>query len=464
MKKTKDWLNPNIFTPTSNASMQILQDDTTTELTVEGPTRTGKTLVCLLKLFYLHMHIKGLRTAIVRAHNVDLDATIRHDIRNTLLKYDLNDPRSPVQPEGGTKKFHTLYINGGECRIGGLYRPQHILGTEYDLIFISQLEQLTEEQFQILRTRCTGSAGNWRTAQNTPISQILSDCNPDTPHHWMYTREKNGQMKFVKFDFHDNPKFFRQNRWSPDGYKVVTDLNQSLTGIYHDRYFKGYRVAAEGSVFHIQDCHILDELPNLDNYQLYNAMDFGMKTPSTCLWIAWNRAENDVIVFREWRKTMTNILEMGHEINYINAQNAENISNTIIERDLNHYQLLSRECNIYCTLARKGPGSIMDGIHLIQNALTQTTLQKPGGLRIYRHLRCNTDPNPNARTGPQNLIQELQNLRYDPEKNDAILDEDDHAIDPLRYFYLWKQGPNQPLQHASDAHTAISIAALNNIS
>lgn len=438
------WQHPALFANESD-NFERLMTSRCAEITAEGSTRTSKTLACLIKVFALHFKYPGLRSCIVRANNVDLDETIRYDIRNTLLRYALDDPRSPVRAEGGPTRFTRLHINGGECQLGGMNRPHHILGSERDIVFISQLEQLTQEQYELILTRCAGTSGVWRDADGTPRFQIIADCNPDIPGHWMYEREKADLMEFLHFTFEDNPLFYREGRWSKDG-KITTErLDASLTGIYHDRYFKGLRVAPEGAVFHLQDCHIIDALPDLSTYDRYNAMDFGMDAPSVCLWIAWDRTTNDVIVYREWRRTHTNILEMGREINRINQENTEQIQATIIDYDLQNHQLLHRECGIHATLAKKGPDSIMRGIHLLQDALNQTVINKPGGLRIYRHLCCNRDPNPDAKGHPD-LIREMRALQYDPNKSDAIIDKDDHGIDAFRYWYLWKHSGTQAPQ------------------
>ena len=94
------------------------------------PARTSKTLRNLRKLLALHFRHEGFMSCIVRTNSVDLDDTIRYDLRTTLLKYQLDDPRSPIQQSGGPTRFHTLRINGGEMRLGGMNRPGRILGTE----------------------------------------------------------------------------------------------------------------------------------------------------------------------------------------------------------------------------------------------------------------------------------------------------------------------------------------------
>ena len=80
------------------------------------------------------------------------------------------------------------------------------------------------------------------------------------------------------------PHFYRGGRWSKVGKTTVEELDRGLTGIFHDRYFKGLRRAPEGMVFDLQDSDIIDELPvDIDRWIKYNAMDFGMSAPSVCL-------------------------------------------------------------------------------------------------------------------------------------------------------------------------------------
>ena len=436
--ETPPWLSPEVFSPTSPACKEFLSY-MGPEVVAEGPTRVAKTLTGLMELISFHFMVPGARTAIVRATNAALDASVRYDIARTLLRYDLEDPRSPIRASGGPTRFHTLYLNEGECRIGGFSNAKRILGTEYDRVYISQLDEVLEEDYQILKTRCSGSAGNWLDPFGNPLFQISCDMNPAPPDYWAYQREDEGLMKFVKFGFRDNPYFFRGGRWSRSGFTTVRELDRSLTGVYHDRYFKGLRVAAEGAVFEIRPEHLIDVLPDLSDYLLYNLMDFGVsKSPNVCLWLAWNPKIDDTIVYREFARTNTDTITFGHQMNDINAQVGERPQMTLTDDDLNLVKILRRECGIApIQTARKGPGSINDGLMLINHALAQTVLGKPGGLRIYKGLvHGGADPNPDA--NDDNLITELRNIRWDAEKSETVIDGRDHRIDPLRYFFLWK--------------------------
>ena len=432
------WLAPDIFPPSSPACRDFLTD-TSPEVFAEGPTRTGKTHLGLLKLITLHFLIPGYKSGIVRATNVDLDNTIRKDLSQVLFRYDLEDPRSPIRALGGPTRFHTLIINEGECVLAGMNRPKRVLGTEFDGLMISQLEQITQEQYEILLTRVSGTAGNWVDEFGNPMFQIWGDLNPATPDFFGYEREKANLTRFIQIGFRDNAYFYRNNRWSRTGFSTVQRLSKSLTGIYRQRYFLGERVAAEGAVFHIRPEHLIDVLPDMRDYLFYNLMDFGVsKSPNVCLWLAWNPAIDDIVVFREFARTHTDTITFGRQMNDINAVCGEPIRLTLTDDDINLVKILRRECGINpIQTARKGAGSIVAGLDHIEYALAQTVLGKPGGLRIYTGLVYGgKDPNPDA--NDDNLIIELRNLRWDENKPETVVPGRDHRIDPLRYWFLWR--------------------------
>ena len=430
-----NYLHPQIYNGYT-APHRVMMTDRCREICAEGPARTSKTLRNLRKLLALHFRHEGFMSCIVRTNSVDLDDTIRYDLRNTLLKYQLDDPRSPIQQSGGPTRFHTLRINGGEMRLGGMNRPGRILGTEYDAIMLSELSQFTEEQYQMLKTRCSGSAGNWRDANGDVMFQISCDTNPDVPDSWMYQRETEGLLKFIKFGFQDNPYFFRGGRWSRIGKTTVEELDRGLTGIFHDRYFKGLRRAPEGMVFDLADSDIIEELPDMSRWLHYNAMDFGMSAPSVCLWIAENPQTEEVVVYREWRHTQKTSIEMGHEVRTLRQVNGERILGTVIDNDEEKRKLLLTHCRIHAEVTEKGPGSVFHRTLLVQEAL------KEKKLKFYRHLRCNADSELIRNKKPLDVIQEIRLAHFpkNAKANENPVKGNDHGLDALGYWYLWREG------------------------
>ncbi len=412
------------------------------ELVVSGPTRVSKTLRILEYIVYLHFTYPGFKSLVVRSDAVDLTSTIRASLKE-LLRYDLDDPLSPIKVRGGFDDFHTLKINGGEMVLGGMNRPGRVMGTKYDLVFYSQIEHSDEEQYQKLKTRVSGDAGNW-IEDGKRRYLFIGDANPDRSDHYLLERKRQGKLDWIDFGFEDNPLYFRNGNRTPE-WSIVDELDQGLVGIWHDRYFKGLWRSPEGAVFTIEPENIVYEIPDLSECIIDRACDWGQTHPSICLWIAEHKQTGDITVYREWRKTHSDIDEMGEQMVGYTAD--EKIDATIIDHDENRQKLLKKHHNINAKFAYKSAGSIMDGIFLMQAALRRAVEGKPGGLYFYDNLLCNKDPNPDI-VPNLNLIKEMEGLEFDKNK-DKPVDERDDAVDALRYRFLYRSRKRgiQPLFH-----------------
>ncbi|MDE0316528.1 MAG: hypothetical protein OXM61_16705 [Candidatus Poribacteria bacterium] len=453
-------MNPKIL-PYQSKNVERIFRSTSPELCVDGPARSGKTLAILQKIFHLHFKFPGLRSAIVRSDSVDLTDTIRYDIKDTLLRFRLDDKRSPVKyGVGGMNRFEYLYINDGEMRLGGMNRPGKVLGAEYDILFYSQAEQSTEEQHQLLKTRVAGSSGVWRNKKGEVLYQYIMDANPDSPDHYLKEREEEGLLDFVTLTFEDNPAFYWNGAWTRMGLSVTSELDRSLVGVYHDRFYKSLWVNPEGAVFGLdKGVHLIDRLPDdIGDYVFYNAMDFGMTAPSVCLWIGEHPKTKDVIVTRELRHSGLTIIELG---DYVRELRKERILATVIDNDEEKQKLLLSHCRIPSQMARKGPGSIVDGIGLMQHALKNTSEGKEAGLRFYTGLRegMPTDARLLRSKEPLSVIKEMQNLSFKPKsrRTGSLADDlpvgSDHGVDPLRYWFLWREERRPAIGFSSGAAT-----------
>ena len=401
-----------------------------------------------------------MRIAIVRANAVDHSQTIRQDIANTLLRYHLQDKRfrGVVEVAGG-KAFTDLTVNGNYITLVGMNNPTKILGSEFDIIFNSQVEQLKKDQYEILLTRCGGTSGKW-IEDGKIRSLVISDANPDRKDHFLQLRKKKNQTEFIKFNFEDNPLFFRDGEWTQIGLDYKETLRKGLTGVNFERYFLGEWTSPEGAVFIMRDEHVIETLPwrrtyddpdfdeILDDatknpkysipppmeYNVYRMMDFGSTAPSVCLWLAEHKDTKDTIVFQEWRKTQTDTLEMAAQVK---KHNIGKPRKTIIDNDDNIRKILAKS-GISATLAPKGHDSVKAGIDMIQEALRKTTEGRNGGIRFYRGLTCNSDPELENKGLSLDVIAEMGGYVWDETKDSPLRGQSDHGIDPLRYYYLDK--------------------------
>ena len=135
-------------------------------------------------------------------------------------------------------------------------------------------------------TRCAGDAPNWTDENGKRLGILIADANPDVDDHWLKQYEADGQVKFINFDFDDNPLYHRKGKRTDEGVTIIGNLDRSLTGIYHDRFFKGLWVKVEGRIFNLdKDVHLVDEKETPEAYNWYRGCDFGISAPSICLWI-----------------------------------------------------------------------------------------------------------------------------------------------------------------------------------
>ena len=398
-----------------------------------------------------------MRIAIVRANAVDHSQTIRHDIGNTLLRYAVQDKRlrGVIEVAGG-RAFTDMDVNGNYITLQGMNNPTKILGSEFDLIFVSQVEQLKKDQYEVLVTRCGGTAGNWME-DGRVRSQLISDANPDRKDHFLQMRRKKQQAEFIKFGFEDNPLFFRNGEWTEIGLDYKETLRSGLTGVNYERYFLGEWSSPEGAIFTMQDEHVIDTLPwrrkhsdpNFDEvlddpgnnpkyhvppateYSIYRMMDFGSASPSVCLWLAEHKKTKNSVVFQEWRKTNTDTLEMA---DHVRKHDVGKARKTIIDNDNNIRKILYKK-GIQAICAPKGQDSVKAGIDMIQEALRKTTEGRSGGLQFYRGLRCNRDPELSNRGLSLDVIDEMGGYCWEVGR-DRPIEGNDHGIDPLRYYYL----------------------------
>ena len=105
-----------------------------------------------------------------------------------------------------------------------------------------------------------------------------------------------------------------------------------------------------------------------------------MTEPNVCLWVGQHAYTGDVLVAKEFRHTGMNIIEFGDRVRDVRKNSDWRVLRTIIDNDENRQQLLLKHCSITSEMARKGPGSIVDGINIIQQLLRNTTEGRDGCL------------------------------------------------------------------------------------
>lgn len=221
------------------------------EVLVVGPAGTGKTRSDLEKLFLAMAKYDKARGLIVRKTRAELTETALPELEDRVFPPDW-------RTWGGTAKRQQRSVyhlpNGSIIALGGMDDPMKVLSSEWDRILVVEAVQLTEEDYEMLTSRCRNTA--------TPYNQIVCETNPHVPSHWLLKRAKAGKMEYYTSTHKDNPKLWDESAkaWTKFGHHYLHTVLGNLTGSRRRRLLEGIWCADEAAVFdseilerHLQD-------------------------------------------------------------------------------------------------------------------------------------------------------------------------------------------------------------------
>lgn len=144
------------------------------------------------------------------------------------------------------------YPNGSRIVVGGMDNPGKIMSAEYDLAYIQEATELTENDWEAITTRLRYGV--------MPYQQLIADCNPAAPSHWLNQRANRGVVTRFGSRHEDNPTLWDHARgdWTDRGRAYIETLDR-LTGVRYQRLRLGKWVAAEGQVYDAwrDDVHVV---------------------------------------------------------------------------------------------------------------------------------------------------------------------------------------------------------------
>ena len=284
-----------VYHPRGSAREVFLSRDRA--LFIDGPVRTGKSRGCIEKVHLCLLKYPGARALFVRQ-------TLRSLRSTALVTYEddvLGSTAVGLAIKGGASRETRMvyhYPNGSSITLAGLDDVSKILSGEYDLIYIQQAEECSFDDIQMLTTRLSG--------KSMPYRQMLGDCNPGPPTHWIKQREADGWLRLIPSRHDENPLLYDHNAgdWTEFGRDYIANLDQ-MQGHLKDRMRYGKWVAAEGARFPQLDekVHAFDPgevwpmgLP--PGWRVIMGVDYGLAAPYCALWIAVD-SERNCYVFRE---------------------------------------------------------------------------------------------------------------------------------------------------------------------
>jgi phage terminase large subunit len=395
------------------------------------------------KLHVMCLLNPGMRGLIARKAATSLSSTALVTWRHFVAKEAID--AGDVTYYGGSAQEPPSYRykNGSVVAIGGLDKVSKIMSAEYDVIYVQEATELAENDWESLTTRLR----NWKVS----FQQLMGDCNPQAPDHWLKKRCDRGATKMFDTTHEDNPMLFnRDGTKTARGADYIGKLD-NLTGVRHKRLRLGKWVAAEGVIFEefSPTVHIIDEIETTATHvdpsgvpmawPRYWAVDFGFTNPFVLQCWAED-PDGRLYLYRELYRTQKTVDQHARKIltcvlDSRGAWTEPRPRALICDHDAEGRAVLERELGMGTEPAHK---SVLEGIDATQKMMR---LQKDNRPRLYFLRNANAAPDPELIDAgkPASTIDEIPGYVWDDKKTkEQPAKENDHGCDAMRYMVAYK--------------------------
>lgn len=417
--KTANRLTPEYHYRGANARIIASQEP---EVMLEGPAGTGKSVAILHKIHKCARKYPGMRALIVRQSRESLT-------QSTLVSFESNvlSPawyqRIAAGCQRRVRQSYT-YPKGSEIVVGGLDKPSKVMSTEYDIIYVNEARETTEDAYEQLTSRLRNGV--------MPYQQIIGDTNPDAPSHWIKSRADAGRMQLWPTRHEDNPRYHDGKDWTVEGRRYLDRLER-LTGVRYLRLRKGQWVGVEGQVYDEWDeaVHVVAPFDPPSDWPRYRAIDFGYTNPFVCQW--WTTdPDGRAYLYRELYSTGRIVADWAIDIERHSA--GERIEWTVADHDREDRETL-HAAGLWTIAATK---DVQPGIEAVQKRLRKQPDGKPR-LYIMKGCTVSRDPRLIEAKKPASTAEEIGGYIWAPTlANRAPKEEplkiNDHGMDALRYM------------------------------
>ena len=245
-------------------------------------------------------------------------------------------------------------------------------------------------------------------------SKFWFNCNPENPSHWFYLewilKRKQKNALYLHFTMNDNESL------SED---IKNRYENMYTGVFYRRYILGLWVRAEGLVYPMFDRekHVISNMPAFNvRHRYFVAIDYGTVNP-----FAAGLYDYDPV-----GQTATKIKEL-----YYRGGSAKRVDNEA------YYKMLKKligdypiECIIIDpsaaamveTILKYGEYDVRKAINDVLNGIQTVTKYLNAGVLKF-HSSC------------KSTFLEFDAYSWKEDTSvDAVIKENDHAMDELRYF------------------------------
>ena len=428
-----------VFNPRGSARELFSARDA--EVLVSGPAGTGKSRACLEKLHMMALVNPGMRGMIVRKTFASLSSTALVTWKEHVVTEALAAGIVTQYGGGPSDAPGFRYSNGSLIGMAGMDKPTRIMSSEYDVIYVQEAIELNETDWEALTTRLRNG--------KVSFQQLLADCNPDTPSHWLLRRCAEGKTRMLTARHEENPRLFDDDgNITYQGTAYLGKLD-ALTGPRKERLRHGRWVGAEGAIYEDFDLskHVVDRFEVPASWPRYWSVDFGFTNPFVCqMWA--EDPDGRLVMYREFYQTRTLVEDMGRAIlDSVTDDDGRWIEPKprllICDHDAEGRATLERALGLGTTAAMK---KVTEGIQATQARLAVQPDGRPR-LTLMRDSLVRRDDRLFDMKLPTCTIEELPSYVWDPAGStpkETPLKQNDHGCDAMRYLVAQQDLGSRP--------------------
>lgn len=406
------------------------------EVLLAGPAGTGKSFVLLAKCLTLLGKYPGCRILFCRGTRASLTQSGLVTWEDKILGKD----HAVLRRRPVLRRVRQSYefANGSELVVAGLDDPGKTLSSEYDAVYVQEAteEGVTLDVYEtLLRSLRNGKM---------PWTQIMSDCNPTTPTHFLFRRQKrqadgsDGPLRMYSSTHRDNPAYYgRDGTITPAGEQYLATLGR-MSGRRRKRFAVGVWSAAEGLVYeqYSEDVHLMpagwvcpQEWPRVW------AIDWGKDVPSVLqVWAV--DADRRMFLVREVYLTRQRGSDLGrHARRLIDFEGEPEPVAAVCDHDDEKRSTFEEEAKVSLTFADKTERDL--GLDQVSDRLDLANDGRPRMLFARDTMRHPPDERLSDEGKPTGTLEELVGYVWDTSNplrpKDEPIGYNDHGMDAMRY-------------------------------
>ena len=391
---------------------------------IGGPYGTGKTR-CGFEKFNLYMcGFPNSVGVMARKTYDDLVPLLNSIFDEHVLGFDPTDHSMPIKRFGGKHPERYEYWNGSYFDVVGLNNLSGVKGNEWNVGYITQAEECDVDDWAEVSGRLR--------KPNAQIYQMLGDCNPDVPDHWIIEGDTANSLTYIKTEHTDNPLIYDPETGNQTEYgKSYLAGLQRLPGMRRQRGYEGLWCGSEDQVYEFRkEVHVIPNRYIPKHWRRICGVDWGMSAPAVCLWLAVDPHDLDIHVYRQIYKSQMTSDELAVMVKDLNQANGDHVES--YQCDPEHPEGIKQ----FKKFGLNAVAANNDVLARIDAVTTRLRIQERTGkprLFIHQDTLVEKDPILVLKHDPTELIKEFPHYQFD---NQGKGRGHHHALDALGYAVL----------------------------